>query len=227
MQQLTIPPLAEGEIYLGGFVNALGDVTHTILLPGDNAPGTWQEQMDWAKSLGGDLPTRAELVIAYEQHRELFEQEAYWSNTTDTDPSYSGWAWCQHFYGGNQYTSVKNDKLRARAVRRLEWEDGFTFAALVDAYLDCRRTKRNSASALEFEANLELNLRSLFDDLADGSYAPGRSICFVVTRPKPREVWAAAFRDRIVHHLLYNRIGPRFERSFIADSCACIEGRRT
>ena len=30
-----------------------------------------------------------------------------------------------------------------------------------------------------------------------------------------------------MHHLLYNRIGPRFERSFIADSCACIKGRGT
>lgn len=75
---------------------------------------------------------------------------------------------------------------------------------------------------------LERNLRRLHDELADDSYMPGRSKCFVITRPKPpREVWAAAFRDRIVHHLLYNRIGPRFERSFIADSCACIKGRGT
>jgi len=74
---------------------------------------------------------------------------------------------------------------------------------------------------------LERNLRYLYDELLDGSYAPGRSKCFVITRPKPREVWAAAFRDRIVHHLLYNRIGPRFERSFITDSCACIAGRGT
>ncbi|OJA74492.1 reverse transcriptase [Burkholderia ubonensis] len=74
---------------------------------------------------------------------------------------------------------------------------------------------------------LERNLRRLYDELADGSYMPGRSKCFVITRPKPREVWAAAFRDRIVHHLLYNKIGPRFERSFIADSCACIKGRGT
>ncbi|KVO11802.1 reverse transcriptase [Burkholderia ubonensis] len=70
-------------------------------------------------------------------------------------------------------------------------------------------------------------MTSLYDELADGSYTPGRSTCFVITRPKPREVWAAAFRDRIVHHLLYNRIGPRFERSFIVDSCACIKGRGT
>ena len=104
---------------------------------------------------------------------------------------------------------------------------GFSFRDLVEAYFDCRRTKRNSASALTFEANLERNLVTLFDELHAGTYQPGRSICFVVTRPKPREVWAAAFRDRIVHHLLYNRISPRFHASFIADSCACIPGRGT
>ncbi|WP_372438430.1 RNA-directed DNA polymerase [Pseudomonas chlororaphis subsp. aureofaciens] len=75
--------------------------------------------------------------------------------------------------------------------------------------------------------NLERNLTDLHRDLVSGLYRPGRSICFVVTRPKAREVWAADFRDRIVHHLLYNHIGPRIERSFIADSCACIPGRGT
>ncbi len=74
---------------------------------------------------------------------------------------------------------------------------------------------------------MEANLLDLFDELQGGTYRPGRSICFVVTRPKAREVWAADFRDRIVHHLLYSRIGPRIESSFIADSCACIPGRGT
>lgn len=103
----------------------------------------------------------------------------------------------------------------------------FTFTELAQAYFDCRRTKRNSASALAFEAHLEHNLRDLHDELQTGSYTPGRSICFVVTRPRPREVWAAEFRDRIVHHLLHNRISPRFYRRFITDSCACIPGRGT
>lgn len=103
----------------------------------------------------------------------------------------------------------------------------YPFRDLVQAYYDCRRSKRNSASALAFEANLERNLSRLHSDLIAGTYRPGRSICFVVTRPKPREVWAADFRDRIVHHLLYNRIGASIEATFIADSCACIPGRGT
>ncbi|MCK9802137.1 RNA-directed DNA polymerase [Pseudomonas sp. MAFF 302030] len=103
----------------------------------------------------------------------------------------------------------------------------YPFSDLVQAYYDCRRSKRNSDSALAFEMDLEQNLSQLHSDLVNGNYRPGRSICFVVTRPKAREVWAAAFRDRIVHHLLYNHIGPGIERSFIADSCACIKGRGT
>lgn len=103
----------------------------------------------------------------------------------------------------------------------------FSFAELVAAYFDCREHKRNSVSALIFERDLERNLCDLHDDLVAGTYRPGRSICFIVTRPKPREVWAADFRDRIVHHLLYNRVGPWIEASFIADSCACIKGRGT
>jgi RNA-directed DNA polymerase len=103
----------------------------------------------------------------------------------------------------------------------------FSFEDLVEAYFDCRRTKRNSANALAFEQDLERNLWRLYEDLAAVGYRPGRSICFVVTRPKAREVWAADFRDRIVHHLLYSRVAPRFYASFVADSCACIPGRGT
>ena len=35
------------------------------------------------------------------------------------------------------------------------------------------------------------------------------------------------FRDRIVHHLYFNYTHQLFERTFIADSYSCIEGRGT
>lgn len=98
---------------------------------------------------------------------------------------------------------------------------------LFHAYYDCRRTKRNSANALLFEERLERNLMDLYHELRSGEYRPGRSICFVVEHPKVREVWAAEFRDRIVHHLLYNRVADRFHRRFIHDSYACIPGKGT
>lgn len=102
-----------------------------------------------------------------------------------------------------------------------------TFPDLLQAYIDCSAGKRTTASVQAFEQHLESNLCELHDELLSGAYRPGPSVCFAITRPKPREVWAAAFRDRIVHHLLYNHIAPRFHAAFTADSCACIPGRGT
>jgi retron-type reverse transcriptase len=124
-------------------------------------------------------------------------------------------------------TRALSAALAPSADQTLRHHADFSFEDLVQAYLDCRESKRNKPSSLAFEINLEANLCQLDDELRNGSYRPGKSICFVITRPKPREVWAAEFRDRIVHHLLYNRISPRFYAGFIADSCACIPGRGT
>lgn len=101
------------------------------------------------------------------------------------------------------------------------------FKDLVDAYYDCRANKRRTDSAITFELNLEVNLKRLHTELIDGTYQIGRSVCFVVEKPRIREIWSAEFRDRIVHHLIYNRLSPKWNKSFIADSCACIPGRGT
>lgn len=102
-----------------------------------------------------------------------------------------------------------------------------TASELFQAYYDCRRTKRNTPNALAFEERLERNLMDLYHDLVSGRYRPGTSICFVVEHPKVREIWAADFRDRVVHHVLYNRVAGQFLRSFIHDSYACIPGKGT
>jgi hypothetical protein len=112
----TPPPLADGERYLCGIVNADGSITHSILLPGNNDPADWKTQMAWAKSIGGDLLNRAELVIAYETMPEEFKKQAYWSNTNYAS---AGWAWYQHFFSVYQSLIHPNGQLRARAVRRL------------------------------------------------------------------------------------------------------------
>ena len=75
---------------------------------------------------------------------------------------------------------------------------------LHQAYLDARRHKRNKPYQLRFEAHLEENLESLCDALWNRTYQPLPSDCFIITDPKRREVFAAHFRDRIVHHLYFN-----------------------
>lgn len=98
---------------------------------------------------------------------------------------------------------------------------------VVKAYLDCRKRKRKTIQVIEFEMNLEENLYNLYKDLNDNKYEIGKSICFVIEKPKYREVWAAQFRDRIVHHIICNRIADKMTNTFIYDSYACIKGRGT
>ena len=102
-----------------------------------------------------------------------------------------------------------------------------TLEEIYKAYLDCRKNKRNTINALKFEFKLEENLYSLFMDLNNNSYKTGRFICFVITDPKPREIFASDFRDRIVHHILIREIEVIWEKRFIFDSYSCRLGKGT
>ena len=98
---------------------------------------------------------------------------------------------------------------------------------LYRAYKDARKHKRNRNYQLKFEFNLEENLIDLRDELISGTYKPYSSNCFIIHDPKMREVFAAHFRDRIVHHLFYNYTYKVFEKTFIYDSYSCIKNRGT
>jgi len=98
---------------------------------------------------------------------------------------------------------------------------------LFQAYYDARKNKRNTINALNFEIDYERKLFELYEEIKNRRYEIGPSICFVIFKPVQREVFAADFRDRIVHHLIYNYISPLFERLFIFDSYSCREGKGT
>ncbi len=98
---------------------------------------------------------------------------------------------------------------------------------LYRAYKRARLHKACSADQQSFELHLEEELVRLADELYTRTYQPSPSICFVICDPKQREVFAANFRDRVVHHLYYTYTHQLYERTFIADSYSCIENRGT
>ncbi|WP_287497963.1 DUF1566 domain-containing protein [Pandoraea sp. CB10b_02] len=108
--------LAAGETYVGSITNADGTGHHIILLAGD-VEKNWTDALDWAKSIGGDLPNRIEQAMLCAHHRDRFEKRAYWSN--QKHESDDGFAWCQTFDYGGQYYDHQISRLRAVAVRRL------------------------------------------------------------------------------------------------------------
>lgn len=101
----------------------------------------------------------------------------------------------------------------------------YTYEQVFNAFLDCRKRKTNKNSTLAFDINREINILNLLEEINSNQYQIGKSIVFTVNKPKPREIWAANFRDRIVHHLVFNEINPYFEKRFIEDSYSCIKGR--
>lgn len=111
------PQLNDGEVYAGALINPDGTGHRIILLPGDNNDADWQTQMEWAKSIGGDLPSRPELAHLYAHLKQEFKPLWYWSN--EQHESHSGYAWDQDFDDGLQSWDYEGNTLRARAVRRV------------------------------------------------------------------------------------------------------------
>ena len=91
------------------------------------------------------------------------------------------------------------------------------FKELYKAYRDCRRRKRKTVNAQRYEMHLLDNLFETQASLNTRRYQPARCIRFIATKPKAREIHAADFSDRVVHHWLVPRLEKLFEPIFIHD----------
>lgn len=99
------------------------------------------------------------------------------------------------------------------------------FETILEAYLDCRKRKRSTIGATEFELNYVHNLVELMNEVNSRQYKIGKSICFVVRYPRYREVFAGEFRDRVIHHYIALRLEPLFERIFCGRTYNCRKGK--
>ncbi|MCP4984374.1 MAG: hypothetical protein GY935_28215, partial [Gammaproteobacteria bacterium] len=101
------------------------------------------------------------------------------------------------------------------------WPRVVSFENLLSAYLKARKGKQKVSSVVEFTLNLESELLSLQQELTDLTYRPGCYRLFTIYERKKRQIAAAPFRDRVVHHAIMNIIEPPIDRRFISDSYAC------
>ncbi len=106
------------------------------------------------------------------------------------------------------------------------WPEVVSFDNLLGAYLKARKGKQSVPSVAEFTLNLETELLSLQQELTNFTYRPGSYRLFTIYERKKRQIAAAPFRDRVVHHAIMNIIEPPIDRRFIFDSYACTRQRR-
>lgn len=89
------------------------------------------------------------------------------------------------------------------------------------------RGKRKKTRVATFFFHLENELLALQSELISGLYQPRPYRTFEVFEPKHRQIAAADFRDRVVHHAIINHLEPVFEKSLIPDTYACRLGKGT
>ena len=136
-----------------------------------------------------------------------------------------------NFNNGN---TNNNNKYNSNVVRPVaafaDYPPNDFILSVWEAYDDCMHGKMRSEGAIEYMQIADHDIPCLAHELWTDTYRPGTSTCFLVKYPKWREVFAANFRDRIVHHWVCLRLNPLFEERFISQgnvSYNCRKGYGT
>ena len=88
----------------------------------------------------------------------------------------------------------------------------------------------NTANSLQKKQNLPMISQICFElasEILNGTYQPGVYTRFAVTEPKLREIYAPAFRDRLVQCFIVKYAEPLVERHLIEDTFANRKNKGT
>ena len=133
------------------------------------------------------------------------------------------WYWSSCEYSANNAWNVNfstgqvnnnNNKYNANAVRPLIALTANDVKGWLIAYKECLSNKRTSYQGTLYNLGYERDILNIAREVKTRNYEPSTSICFVVSRPKYREIFAANFRDRIAQHWVTHRLEPLFEERF-------------
>lgn len=107
------------------------------------------------------------------------------------------------------------------------WDKVIDIENIYLAYRSARKGKRYRREGLEFWRNLDENLITLHNELVWDMYVPQEYRQFLVYEPKERLISAPGFRDRVIHHALFQIIEPIFDVRLVNETYACRKGRGT
>lgn len=156
-------------------------------------------------SVTGPLPSVKDLVKNKIVH--AITASRYWSSSENSQNN----SWNVNFSNGN----FNNNKYNSNMVRAVAALNDKYVEGWFDALDDCCAQKKTSSQCVMYRLIWHEDLLDLAREVYERTYRPTTSTCFIVTRPKLREVFAANFRDRIVQHWLCLRLEPLFEARFV------------
>jgi len=108
-----------------------------------------------------------------------------------------------------------------------DFEEITSVENLLEAWREFVRGKRGKPDVQEFFLRLMDNIFLLHNDLRNHTYKHGAYQEFKINDPKPRDIHKASVRDRLLHHAIYRKLYPFFDRVFISDSFSCRVNKGT
>lgn len=104
----------------------------------------------------------------------------------------------------------------------------YLYQELLEAYYKARvGGKRKTEDEHRFEANDIENILRLRDSIMARTYKPSRGVAFIIHDPVTREVFAAPFTDRVIHHFLFKHTNAYWEPRLINAAYSCRKGKGT
>ena len=103
----------------------------------------------------------------------------------------------------------------------------YLIRAFTNAFREARKGKLKTFNEHSYDERWPINIPHLVDAVLERYYKPSASISFIVYDPMVREIFAAPFVDRIIHHFLYDLQGGWWDHRFIHDSYSCRDGKGT
>ena len=108
------------------------------------------------------------------------------------------------------------------------YDEAISFDCLYESMMKCKRGVMWKTSVSSFVNDATKNIMKLEEELKSGTYKSMKPRIFQVTTPKPRNILATSFRDRVYQRSLNdNIIYEAMTKSFILDNCACQKGKGT
>lgn len=101
------------------------------------------------------------------------------------------------------------------------------FENLLLAFYKAKKGKEQKPATMDYVKNLQENLMDLHHQLTSGDVNIGNYHYFTIYDPKERQICAAEFQERVLHHAIMNVCHPCFERYQICDSYATRLGKGT
>ena len=96
---------------------------------------------------------------------------------------------------------------------------------LLLAHQRAARHKKKYTEVMQFEDNLEENLKELQNELITCTYHTGEYRQKIIYEPKERTIYILHYKHRVAQWALMNIVEPIIEKMFIKDTYSCIKNR--